>query len=97
MDVKARSIWTIPAAFTPEGVDQFSRRGKSSEVEWETFAPFLNYLSGGFHRFEILRPALWPAPGCWIKDWGVNAKYIFYQATPPAIVEPSSINWSGRN
>jgi glucose-6-phosphate 1-dehydrogenase len=68
-----------------QGVDQFSRRGKSSDEEWVTFAPFLNYLPADFNDpkfFELFSGRLQALE----KEWGVKANYIFYQATPPAVV-----------
>ncbi len=69
-----------------EGVDQFSRRGKSSDAEWNTFAPYLNYLPADFGDskfFETLSARLQALE----KDWAAQAHYIFYQATPPEIVK----------
>jgi glucose-6-phosphate 1-dehydrogenase len=67
-------------------VDQFSRRGKSSEEEWNTFAPYLTYLPADFSDpkfFEILSGRLQSLE----KEWAVKTNYICYQATPPAIVK----------
>ncbi len=69
-----------------QGVDQFSRRGKSSDAEWATFAPFLNYLPADFGDskfFDLLAGRLRAQE----KDWTAKANYIFYQATPPAVVK----------
>ncbi len=69
-----------------EGVDQFSRRGKTSDGEWNTFAPYLNYLPADFGDpkfFEMLSAR----PQALEKEWSANAHYIFYQATPPEIVK----------
>jgi len=68
-----------------QGVDQFSRRGKSSEEEWNTFAPYLNYLPADFNDpkfFELFSGRLQALE----EEWGAKANYIFYQATPPAVV-----------
>ncbi|HXB12752.1 MAG TPA: glucose-6-phosphate dehydrogenase, partial [Bacteroidia bacterium] len=35
-----------------EGVDKFSRRGKSKKSEWDGFAKYLNYLKGEFNAIS---------------------------------------------
>ncbi len=69
-----------------EGVDQFSRRGKPSDEEWNTFAPYLNYLPADFSDPKFFE-TLSARPQALEKEWGVKAQYIFYQATPPEIVK----------
>ncbi|MFL7894234.1 MAG: glucose-6-phosphate dehydrogenase [Anaerolineales bacterium] len=69
-----------------QGIDQFSRRGKSNDQEWSKFASYLTYISADFtdpaayaRLAELLEKKK--------KDWDCQANYIFYQATPPAMVE----------
>jgi len=69
-----------------EGVDQFSRRGKTSDEEWNTFAPYLNYLPADFGDPKFFG-MLSARPQALEKEWGAKAHYIFYQATPPEIVK----------
>jgi glucose-6-phosphate 1-dehydrogenase len=69
------------------GVDQFSRRGKSSDAEWKTFAPFLNYFTADFNDegcFNELADRLRALN----KEWDAPANFLFYQATPPDTVQP---------
>jgi glucose-6-phosphate 1-dehydrogenase len=69
-----------------QGVDQFSRRGKSSDAEWNTFAPYLNFLPADFtdpNFFIALADRLQTLE----KEWAAKANYVFYQATPPAVVK----------
>jgi glucose-6-phosphate 1-dehydrogenase len=69
-----------------QGVDQFSRRGKPSDAEWGSFAPFLNYLQADFGDpkfFDTLSGVLKAQE----KKWGAKAHCVFYQATPPAVVK----------
>jgi glucose-6-phosphate 1-dehydrogenase len=68
-----------------EGVDQFSRRGKSGDAEWNTFAPFLNYWAADFGDAKVFADlaARLQALG---RDWGAQPNCIFYQATPPTAV-----------
>jgi glucose-6-phosphate 1-dehydrogenase len=73
-------------AYLRSGVDEFSRRGKSSDAEWGTFAPFLNYFAADFHDpafFEKLGERLQALD----RSWPSPANRIFYQATPPTVVQ----------
>src|SRR5262249_43168686 len=69
-----------------EGVDQFSRRGKTKPDEWNSFAPHLNYLSADFtpnDSYSKIAEQL----GKWDKDWQTKAHHIFYLATAPSMIE----------
>jgi glucose-6-phosphate 1-dehydrogenase len=74
-----------------EGVDQFSRRGKAEQEAWEGFAAKISYLPADFNdkaAFEKLAGLLDQQD----KDWdtpatGSRTNHIFYQATPPSLVE----------
>jgi glucose-6-phosphate 1-dehydrogenase len=69
-----------------EGVNQFSRRGKTKKNEWDAFAKCLAYFKGEFadnttysnivKQIEKLE-----------KKWKVAANRIFYMAVPPMFFE----------
>jgi len=70
-----------------EGVDQFSRRGKSDDKQWENFISHLvTYQSGNFGDVETFTNL-----ADFLKEqeqsWSEPAERIFYFATPPTIVE----------
>ncbi len=70
-----------------EGVDEFSRRGKTKDGDWNRFAPHLNYLTADFtaaDSYAKLNERL----GKWDKDWQTKAHHIFYLATSPRMIEP---------
>jgi glucose-6-phosphate 1-dehydrogenase len=69
-----------------EGIDQFSRRGKASDADWNAFAPLLSYQTADFNdpaSFSRLASTLAEKR----KAWNTNVNFIYYQATPPATVE----------
>jgi glucose-6-phosphate 1-dehydrogenase len=69
-----------------DGVDQFSRRGKAEPEVWKRFATHLSFLSGDFSDEETYK-ALEARLAESDKEWGAKASRIFYQATPPSLVE----------
>ncbi len=75
------------ASHLREGVDNFSRRGKPQDKEWEGFSGKIGYLPADFTDAKA-----YAALGKKIeeieKDWDVTANHIYYQATPPSLVEP---------
>lgn len=68
-----------------QGIDQFSRRGKSTDRDWSKFGSYLTYISGDFSD-----PALYTNLSELLdkkkKEWDCQANLIYYQATPPALV-----------
>jgi glucose-6-phosphate 1-dehydrogenase len=69
-----------------EGVDEFSRRGKTKGDEWDRFAPYVNYLSADFTdagTYAKLSEHLRKLD----KDWQTKAHHIFYLATAPSMIE----------
>jgi glucose-6-phosphate 1-dehydrogenase len=68
------------------GVDQFSRRGQADDQTWHDFAQHLTYLAADFKdaaAFGTLADRL----AAFDRDWAAPANRVFYQATPPALVE----------
>jgi glucose-6-phosphate 1-dehydrogenase len=76
-----------------EGVDQFSRRGKSADPAWSTFAAKLSFVSADFGD-PATYTALADRLGKQDHDWGGTATHIFYLATPPSLMEPIATNLS---
>ncbi len=69
------------------GVDQFSRQGKSDEAAWNEFATHVSYLPADFtspDMYEQLAQRL----AAHDQAWNIAAQHVFYQATPPQLVEP---------
>jgi glucose-6-phosphate 1-dehydrogenase len=69
-----------------DGVDQFSRRGASKGDAWQEFASHLSFLSADFgdpSTYAALQEQLTARD----QEWDTKAQRIFYQATPPSLVE----------
>ncbi len=74
------------------GVDQFSRRGKSVDAQWQDFASHLTtYLSGDFNDAATFA-ALSESISGQEKAWGQSSERVFYLATPPVIMETIAKN-----
>ena len=68
-----------------EGVDQFSRRGKSEDHAWQEFAANISLISGdliGEKTGDELKQRL----GDLDRKWQTAANHIFYFAIPPTLV-----------
>jgi glucose-6-phosphate 1-dehydrogenase len=67
-----------------DGVNQFSRFGKTKTAVWNQFAQHIRYQQGDFKK-----PATYAALGGQCakleKEWGTKAHRIFYMATPPSM------------
>jgi glucose-6-phosphate 1-dehydrogenase len=69
-----------------QGVDKFSRRGKADEQDWAEFSSNLIYLAGDFADAETYSQ-LAKRLSDLDKAWDNKANHIYYQATPPSLVE----------
>jgi len=69
-----------------DGVDQFSRRGQARADDWDAFAAHLSFLSADFGD-PATYMALEERLVAHDQEWGTKAQRIFYQATPPSLVE----------
>jgi glucose-6-phosphate 1-dehydrogenase len=69
-----------------DGVDRFSRRGKAEAKTWQAFAEHLSFLSVDFAKAETYR-TLEERLEAYDKEWDTRANRVFYQATPPSLVE----------
>ncbi len=69
-----------------EGVDAFSRRGKTDDAEWTDFAAHFTFAVADFgdsEAFASLARQLDERD----KEWDAKANRIFYLATPPRMME----------
>lgn len=69
-----------------DGVDKFSRRGEIDDNKWDEFASHLNFVTADFSdskSYEALSRFLDNQE----ENWDVTTNRIFYQATPPFLVE----------
>jgi glucose-6-phosphate 1-dehydrogenase len=69
-----------------QGVTQFSRRGQPDEKDWEAFTNSVHYISADFTdaaAYATLEKQLTEIE----QAWGAKSNHIFYQATPPSLVE----------
>ncbi len=69
-----------------DGIDQNSRRGRTSEADWNSRAPDISFIPGDFND-----PSAYAQLAKKLADqdraWGVTAVHIFYLATPPVVME----------
>ena len=70
-----------------DGVARFSRQGKIDDAAWNDFATHVSYLPADFTNPDTYAQL---AQGLAAHDqaWQTAANHIFYQATPPELVEP---------
>lgn len=69
-----------------DGVNKFSRKGEANDHQWNDFASHINFMSANFSEkkpYQTLSDFLEKKD----KEWEVNGNRIFYQATPPFLVE----------
>ncbi len=70
-----------------DGIDQFSRSGKSKQEEWIKFSSAINYKKADFtnqETYSTLSEQILQVE----KKWGTKSNRIFYMAIPPAFIEP---------
>jgi glucose-6-phosphate 1-dehydrogenase len=70
-----------------DGVDQFSRNGKTDPARWEAFASHLLLCQPGNYDDASIYMSLAQTLAEQDKTWGEHAEHIFYLATPPEIME----------
>jgi glucose-6-phosphate 1-dehydrogenase len=72
-----------------QGVDKFSRRGKSKKSEWDIFEKYIFYQQGEFDSATTYS-AIGKRIKTLEKTWGTTANLIFYLAVPPNSFEEIS-------
>lgn len=70
-----------------EGVDSFSRSGKSTKDQWESFTKFIQYVKADFTVEDVYKK-LNNQITALEQAWGGAANRIFYLAVPPQFIEP---------
>ena len=71
-----------------DGIDQFSRNGKSDDKTWEGFASHISrYISADFANDEAYNTDLMQVIAELEKEFNAKAGRVFYLATPPSLVE----------
>lgn len=73
-----------------EGVDKFSRRGKSKKKEWTDFEKCLVYQKGEFND-DTTYSAIKKQIKAYEKKWKVSATQLFYLAVPPNAFEEIAV------
>ena len=70
-----------------EGVDQYSRQGKSTDQDWHRFAAHLVFIAADLDQpepFQELARKLADTE----QEWQATANRIFYLSLPPRMIEP---------
>jgi glucose-6-phosphate 1-dehydrogenase len=70
-----------------EGVDKFSRRGKTKDEEWQGFAEHLNFMAADLDHPEVFGE-LAKKLADQDKSWDTKANRIFYLSLPPRMIDP---------
>ncbi len=69
-----------------DGIGRFSRRGKAEDRPWQEFAAHLSLLAGDFSDPQVYTQ-LAQRLAADEQQWNAQAEHVFYQATPPSMVE----------
>src|SRR5208283_3653915 len=67
-----------------DGINQFSRFGKSKAAVWNQFTRHIHYQAGDFQKLPTYT-ALRKQCAKLEMEWGTKAHRIFYMATPPSM------------
>ncbi len=67
-----------------DGVNKFSRHGKTKSADWNVFARHIFYQQGDFKKPQTYA-ALGAQCSSLEKAWGAKVHRIFYMATPPSM------------
>jgi glucose-6-phosphate 1-dehydrogenase len=74
-----------------EGIDKFSRRGKTKQTEWAVFEQYVSYKKGDFDdmaSYKTVKKQIDELE----KTLGVSINRIFYMAVPPSFFEVIATN-----
>jgi glucose-6-phosphate 1-dehydrogenase len=69
-----------------DGVDQFSRRGKTEEKSWREFGDHLSFVSADLDNARLFND-LAKRLSSQGKAWDTKANHVFYLALPPHMIE----------
>jgi glucose-6-phosphate 1-dehydrogenase len=70
-----------------EGVDKFSRRGQTRDLEWQAFATHLRFMAADLDNSNVFGE-LAKKLGDQDKAWNTRANRIFYLSLPPRMIDP---------
>jgi glucose-6-phosphate 1-dehydrogenase len=70
-----------------EGVDKFSRRGKTQDEAWQGFASHLNFMAADLDKPEVFGE-LAKKLADQDKNWDTKATRLFYLSLPPRMIDP---------
>lgn len=70
-----------------DGIDKFSRKGKTKKAEWDSFAKHIDFKKADFTTTSVYT-SLKKEIGVFEKSSGAVACKIFYLAVPPQFFEP---------
>lgn len=73
-----------------EGVDKFSRRGKSKKEDWDGFEKFISYKKGDFSDAATYK-ATKKQIDLLETTWKTKVNRVFYMAVPPSFFEEIAI------
>lgn len=74
-----------------EGIDQFSRSGKTKPESWKKFSAYISYQKADFTSAETYKK-LNHLMNDIEKKWDEKANRLFYMAVPPRFIEPIAEN-----
>ena len=72
-----------------EGVDSFSRRGRTDKEQWKAFSEHFAYMQADFSQAKTFA-AIADKLAQKEDQWGLKANRIFYMAVPPRMIETLS-------
>ncbi len=71
-----------------QGIDQFSRRGKTEKKTWDEFASHIvKYISANFTDEDVYKNELLKTVIDLEETWKAEANRVYYLAIPPSLVE----------
>jgi glucose-6-phosphate 1-dehydrogenase len=77
-----------------EGINSFSRRGKTDDEAWQRFAPHLSFFQADLSDSGAYR-SLAEKLAEQDQQWQMQANRVFYLAVPPSMIEPISTGLAG--
>lgn len=69
-----------------DALEEFSRRGKANETDWEKFSPQIDFIKGVFEDETVFEKVAAKVASK-EKTWGVKANRVYYLAIPPGAIE----------
>jgi glucose-6-phosphate 1-dehydrogenase len=70
-----------------QGVDKFSRQGKTADQDWNDFARHLAFMTADLEQPEVFQELAQKLTDQ-DQEWGARANRIFYLGLPPGLIGP---------